>query len=959
MPKHRKPTIAAAALLIVAHVVLLTVRSGTQFASLWGDWIVAATVLLAVIACWSTSRRSGPFGKRVWRLVSFSLALAFLGQVCFTYYFDYLHAHAGTLWPSDILVFFWAVPAMMTLFLSPRDPNSGFRWLRLCDFVQVSTLALALELSSLYVPSRWQVSERGMEVRAFYVGLVFFGLLAFSYLIRGLLTQYRTARAFFLRMAGFFFAFAITSNTTLYAFASGHYQQGNWLDLMWTVTYCLLVVIAAMWDAAEPSPVETVEAFAPGMQLLSQFSPLLIPAIVLPLVLKIAQEQFFWSVFLVMVSFSAAAGRLFVVQGQLLYSSQELQKNLSLLQGITEGTTDAVFVKDLQGRYLMMNSAGALFLGRSIEEIVGRHDGELFAAENGLQIMERDRAVIQAGETCTYEEVGISGGETRTYLSTKGPYRDVTGKVVGLLGIARDITDRKRAEEEIRKSQQRLRIHVEHTPLAVIEWDPQFRVAAWNAAAERIFGFSRDEAMGQHASFMVPPAFHQHVDQVWQGLLEQKGGTRSTNDNTTKDGRIISCEWYNTPLVDESGSVLGVASLVQDVTERVALEEKLRQSQKMEAIGRLAGGVAHDFNNILTVIMGYSQILTEGLPGAGRLTEATAQIRSTAERAAGITRQLLAFSRKQVLSPRVIDLNDIMMNLDTMLRRLIGEDFEILTVPGRDLGTVKADPGQIEQVIMNLALNARDAMPHGGKLTLETENMELDDAYASERPPLQPGSYVMLAVSDTGTGMSLETQAHIFEPFFTTKEVGKGTGLGLATVYGIVKQSGGYIWVYSEPDRGTTFKIYLPRVDEPAEAGRAEKPPARIQRGTETILLVEDDAQVRQLTASVLADHGYKVLPAAGTEEGLVLCRANHRDLHLLVTDVIMPGMNGRQLAEQVKQISPRTKVLYISGYTNNAIVHYGVLDSGLWFLAKPFSLSALVAKVREVLDASEAPEGL
>jgi two-component system cell cycle sensor histidine kinase/response regulator CckA len=216
----------------------------------------------------------------------------------------------------------------------------------------------------------------------------------------------------------------------------------------------------------------------------------------------------------------------------------------------------------------------------------------------------------------------------------------------------------------------------------------------------------------------------------------------------------------------------------------------------------------------------------------------------------------------------------------------------------------------------------------------------------------------MLAVSDTGTGMSLETQAHIFEPFFTTKEVGKGTGLGLATVYGIVKQSGGYIWVYSEPDRGTTFKIYLPRVDEPAEAGRAEKPPARIQRGTETILLVEDDAQVRQLTASVLADHGYKVLPAAGTEEGLVLCRANHRDLHLLVTDVIMPGMNGRQLAEQVKQISPRTKVLYISGYTNNAIVHYGVLDSGLWFLAKPFSLSALVAKVREVLDASEAPEG-
>ena len=463
--------------------------------------------------------------------------------------------------------------------------------------------------------------------------------------------------------------------------------------------------------------------------------------------------------------------------------------------------------------------------------------------------------------------------------------------------------------------------------------------------------------MGRHASFMVPSAFRQHVDQVGQRLLAQKGGTRSTNENTTKDGRTISCEWYNTPLVDESGGVLGVASLVQDVTERVALEEKLRQSQKMEAIGRLAGGVAHDFNNLLTVIIGYSQILAQGVPAPSRLKDATAQIRSAADRAAGITRQLLAFSRKQVLSPRVIDLNDVMMNIDTMLRRLIGEDIEILTVPGLDLGTVKADPGQIEQVIMNLAVNARDAMPGGGKLTLETENTELDEAYAREHPPLQPGRYVMLAVSDTGIGMTADTQAHIFEPFFTTKEVGKGTGLGLSTVYGIVKQSEGYIWVYSEPDQGTTFKIYFPRIDQAAEGvGGAEKKPAGMERGTETILLVEDEEQLRQLIATVLEEYGYKVLPAAGTAEGLKLCRANHRDIRLLVTDVILPGMNGRQLAEQVQKISPRTRVLYISGYTSNAIVHYGVLDAGLWFLAKPFSLSALIAKVREVLDA-ESPE--
>ncbi len=312
------------------------------------------------------------------------------------------------------------------------------------------------------------------------------------------------------------------------------------------------------------------------------------------------------------------------------------------------------------------------------------------------------------------------------------------------------------------------------------------------------------------------------MDQVWRELLAQKGGARSANDNVTKNGLTISCEWYNTPLVDDSGRVLGVASLVHDVTERVALEERLRQSQKMEAVGRLAGGVAHDFNNLLTVILGYSQIVADGVPAGSRLADSTAQIKSAADRASGITRQLLAFSRKQVLSPRIINLNDIMLNLDSLLRRLIGEDIEVLTVPANDLGSVKADPGQIEQVIMNLALNSRDAMPHGGKLTLETANAQLDEAYAHGHQPAEPGRYVMLAVSDTGHGMTPETQARIFEPFYTTKEVGKGTGLGLSMVYGIVKQSGGYIWVYSEPGRGTTFKIYLPRVDQPADLTGAE-----------------------------------------------------------------------------------------------------------------------------------------
>jgi len=953
MSKLRTSALAAAAILLLVHGAVLVFRYGTDMASLWGDWIDAAAPLVGAVVCWMVSRKSGPFGSRVWRLVAISSLITAIGQGLYTDYYDYLHAPLGTIWPSDVLVFFWVVPAVMTLFLSPRDQGRGYGWLRVCDFAQVCTLALAVELSQIYVPSRWQAAGQAMQVRSLHAGIFFFSLIALSFLVRGLLSFHHVERSFFLRMGGFLTVHGIVLNATLWYQASGHYQQGAWPDLPWTISYCVLIVIAGTWN--DPEQLSEREPHSHRLQLLAQFSPLLIPAIVFPLVLGIAQEQFFWSVVLVLVSFAAASGRMFFVQNQLLISSRELQKNLALLRGITEGTTDAVFVKDLGGRYLMMNSAGARFMGRTVEEVIGKDDMELFNPESGRAIMERDRSILQSGKTQMYEEAATAGEVSRVYLANKGPFRDASGEVVGLLGICRDVTDRKLAEKEMRQSQQKLSIHFEHTPLAVVEWDLEFRVAAWNPSAERIFGYSRQEALGQHASFIVPPEFRPHVEQIWQGLVKQTGGTRSANDNVTKDGRTISCEWYNTPLVDESGRVLGVASLAQDVTERVALEERLRQSQKMEAVGRLAGGVAHDFNNLLTVILGYSQILAEGVPVGSRLADSTAQIKSAADRASGITRQLLAFSRKQVLSPRVINLNDIMLNLDALLRRLIGEDVEVRTDLANDLGSVKADPGQIEQVIMNLALNARDAMPQGGKLTLETANAQLDESYGRSHQPTKPGRYVMLAVSDTGHGMPPETQARIFEPFYTTKDVGKGTGLGLSMVYGIVKQSGGYIWVYSELDQGTTFKIYLPRVDQPAETMGAESRPKNVQRGSETILLVEDDPQLRQLSSSVLAHCGYKVLVAGEPEEGLAICRSNQRDIRLLITDVIMPSMNGRQLAEQILQISPDVRVLYISGYTNNAIVHYGVLDAGLWFLPKPFTLSALIAKVREVLDSSTA----
>jgi nitrogen-specific signal transduction histidine kinase/ActR/RegA family two-component response regulator len=390
----------------------------------------------------------------------------------------------------------------------------------------------------------------------------------------------------------------------------------------------------------------------------------------------------------------------------------------------------------------------------------------------------------------------------------------------------------------------------------------------------------------------------------------------------------------------------------QDISERKTLEVKLQQAAKMEAVGRLAGGVAHDFNNLLTIINGYGELVLDSLnsddPMRGHLNE----IMKAGDRAASLTRQLLAFSRQQVLAPQVLDLNALVADVEKMLRRLIGEDIELAMVRDSALGQVKADPGQIEQILMNLAVNARDAMPEGGKLVIETANVELDDTYADRHTVVTPGRYVMLAVTDTGTGMDAETQSHIFEPFFTTKEKGSGTGLGLAMVYGTVKQSGGYVWVYSELGQGTTFKIYLPRVEEVAESVLGSEVRGRPVTGSETILLVEDEGAVRALATKVLQDLGYKVLASGSPEDSFQIGERHTGPIDLLLTDVVLPGMSGREVAEHLVRLRPTLKVLYMSGYTDYAVARHGVLEPGTAFLQKPFTPANLARKVREVLDA-------
>ena len=515
---------------------------------------------------------------------------------------------------------------------------------------------------------------------------------------------------------------------------------------------------------------------------------------------------------------------------------------------------------------------------------------------------------------------------------------------------SRLLLDGERQERERLLSQ--LQLQISRMPLGYLMTDRDFRYTRWNPAAERMFGFAEADVLGKHPfEFMVPAAAQPLVAGIFEQIKLGDMNAHGESVSLTKDGGTVACEWHNTPIHDEAGAFLGVLSLAQDVTERKKLADQLRQAHKMEAVGLLAGGVAHDFNNLLTVVLSCSEFVMDELPKSSPSYRDVEEIHRAGIRAADLTRRLLMFGRKQVLEPKVLDLNDVLSGVDQMLRRVVDEDVELMTIPGTALGRVLVDPGSIEQVIMNLVVNARDAMPTGGKVTMETANVTLDEAYAKTHLGAKPGPHVMLSVSDSGTGMDKATLARIFEPFFTTKENGKGTGLGLATVFGIVQQSNGTIWVYSEVGLGTTFKIYLPRVD--AEAFVPITTPVQTRpRGEETILLVEDEDQVREVAHGILRRHGYQVLAARNAGEALLLCEQHPALIHLLVTDVVMPQMSGPSLAKRLALLRPDMKVLFISGYTDNAAIRHGVIDAKVAYLQKPLTAETLTRKVRGVLDA-------
>lgn len=600
-----------------------------------------------------------------------------------------------------------------------------------------------------------------------------------------------------------------------------------------------------------------------------------------------------------------------------------------------------------------INESLAAINGLSVKEHLGRTVGEVLP-EMAPVLGPLLRRVLESGEPVI--DLELSGetpadpGHQRYWLVSLYPVRMQGGEILGVGVLVADVTGRKQAEEALRESEERYRDLVENAHDIIYSHDLVGNYTSINRAGEQITGYTREECLALNLAMTVAPEDFPRAQEMLRRKIAGEKVTAYEMQIIAKDGHRVAVE-ANTKLVYQGGVPVGVQGIARDVTERKQLEEQLRQSQKMEAIGQLAGGVAHDFNNLLTAINGYSSLALQRLDDDHPIKPYIEEVKKAGDRATNLTRQLLAFGRKQILQPLALNLNGVVSDMNKMLRRLIGEDIVLTAKLDAGVGKVMVDPGQVEQVLVNLIVNARDAMPRGGNLTIETKNVELDEEYGSKHVGVAPGKYVLLAVSDTGEGMTEEVRHRVFEPFFTTKEKGKGTGLGLSTVYGIVKQSGGNVWIYSEPGRGTTFKVYLPEVvSEPREPGE-EVVEVAPRGGSETILLVEDEAVVRGLARRILEQAGYSVVEASRGDEALRFCAEHAAEVDLLLTDVVMPEMSGKQLVDQLKSQYPELKMVFMSGYTDESIVHHGVLDSSVEFIQKPFTPAALVRKVREVLD--------
>jgi len=820
-----------ALVLFVLHVLLLETVSYQLSVPLTGGLLQLGLGIVTVWAALHAAKRSEGFTRTFWRFHVGAFSLWILAQAMATFYDAILQKPLDQPWPSDLLYFLWTTPIFLVLFLDPTAESQQIEWAQWLDFAQVGILVVSLYLFVFEVPGHWQSNAISVEKLALLVSCMrdLFLIACFAY--RTLNTQDKQVRSLFGRTTIFLTVYSVAECPYLYLQVYERLRPGTLWDIPWSLAFVVAIVLIAsapskgqekqwFWPEQRKSP-------SPALRVLLKLVPLFFPMAVLLMAAHIAEQQFLIATVAVISSFACSGARIILTERKQLRSDAALEEKTALLKSVFEGAGEAIFVKDIEGKYLIVNKAVAKFFGRPIEQIVGKTAFALTDSESARKLTATDQSILESGESTTVDFQMTHEGVTEHFLVTRAAYRNTAGKIIGIIGITRNIT--------------------------------KYR----------------------------------------------------------------------------------------------EIEERLRQSQKMEAIGTLAGGVAHDFNNILMVISGYSSVLADALQAEPKLAAHVEQIQKSAERAASLTRQLLAFSRKQTVQPTHLNLNEVVTGIEKLLHRLIGEDIEISTKLEPDLGTVLADSGQMEQIILNLAVNARDAMPEGGKLTIETRRSRVGNAGAKGQNDLKPGEYVELLVVDSGVGMTSSTQSHIFEPFFTTKPAGKGTGLGLSTVYGIVQQAGGVVTFESAPGLGTSFHIFLPRIQSPAKLSVSEGERTGHLHGGETVLLVEDDAAVCELVRAVLASQGYSVLAARHPQEAETICKSQPGGVQLLLTDVIMPEMTGPELAKRLTALHPQMRVLFMSGYIDDSVVRQEIRDRGIAYMQKPFSPTSLAKKIREVLDSA------
>src|SRR6266850_1561289 len=937
--------LALSFVIVALHVVAVLTLGTSPAGSLIGNLLQIASSGLAVAVVFGASQRATGLSRRFWLLVGFGLAVWGIANVGWMYYEIALHREPPTGSMVRVLFGTQVIAWALAVLLNQDKESSTLDLESVLDFIQVTIVFFLIYLGFYYLPSLHQ------DAHTAYLREVWMQIAERFVLVLLAVVQAKRARSSQIRklyrgFAVYLLGYTVCTSVADYIQTLRQMPTGTWYDLGWSIPLLGAALWAANW---QPTPVtqgpQRLRQRKVGELLLDNATLAVAPLIVL---LQVAQLGTEWQAVrftLLGVSILCYAARLGLTQ----YRQNKTEDTLQRHNRAMDSAVNGIAIVDAKGQHTYANAAFAQMLGHeSAESIVGRPWQEVYAPQD----VERVEKEIRESLRKTGKWYGPMNIHRRDGSALPVEMAITSLPDGGVVCVSRDMTAKRDAENARAQAEAKYKMLVEQ--VAAISYIAELGIhGEWlyvSPQVETMFGFSTEEWLGDSKAWTqhVHPEDHKIVEAA--EAASQRGERFQAEYRVVrKDGRVI---WVSDTAVVVEGSDAHplMEGIIVDITERKQLETQLQQARRMEAIGRLAGGIAHDFNNLLTIIKGYTELALNRPKISPELQADVERIEDASERASTLVRQLLAFSRRQVLQPKLLDLNSIVMGLDKLLRRLMDEAIQMSTVPGKNIGTIKADPGQMEQVIMNLVVNARDAMPTGGRLTVETANVELDAAYASDHATVKPGQYVMLAVSDTGTGMSPETVAHIFEPFYTTKESGRGTGLGLSTVYGIVKQSGGYVWVYSEVGRGTTFKIYLPRVDAPAEDLELPRAPETVA-GTETILLAEDDPMLRPLTKGLLERLGYTVIDAENAATALEAARHHGGPIQLLVADVVMPGASGRELARQLEKTRPRTKVLYVSGYTDDAIVHHGMLEPGLNFLQKPFTPATLARKVREVLD--------